>query len=49
LLSDWRTDLDQRQRHTEVGWLSLNDGDNDLTRFLAHLVAALPDSMSTRL
>ena len=41
LLSDWLTDLDQRQEHTRVGWLSLDDGDNDLTRFVAHLVAAL--------
>ena len=41
LLSDWLTDLDQRQEHTRVGWLSLDDGDNDLTRFMAHLVAAL--------
>jgi ATP/maltotriose-dependent transcriptional regulator MalT len=41
LLSDWLTDLDQRQRHTRLGWLSLDDGDNDLTRFVAHLVAAL--------
>jgi LuxR family transcriptional regulator, maltose regulon positive regulatory protein len=32
--------LDQHQRHTRVGWLSLDDGDNDLTRFIAHLVAA---------
>ena len=41
LLSDWLTDLDQRQEDTRVGWLSLDDGDNDLTRFVAHLVAAL--------
>jgi LuxR family transcriptional regulator, maltose regulon positive regulatory protein len=41
LLSDWLADLDQRQRHTRVGWLSVDDGDNDLTRFVAHLVAAL--------
>ena len=33
LLSDWLTDLDQRQRLTRVGWLFLDDGDNDLTRF----------------
>ena len=26
-----------------VAWLSLDDGDNDLRRFLAHLVAALPE------
>jgi LuxR family transcriptional regulator, maltose regulon positive regulatory protein len=41
LLSDWLTNLDQRQSHTRAGWLSLDDGDNDLTRFVAHLVAAL--------
>ena len=41
LLSDWLTHLDQRQPHTRVGWLSLDDGDNDLTRLLTHLVAAL--------
>jgi LuxR family maltose regulon positive regulatory protein len=41
LLSDWLTDLNQRQKNTRVGWLSLDDGDNDLTRFMAHLVAAL--------
>jgi LuxR family transcriptional regulator, maltose regulon positive regulatory protein len=41
LLGDWLTDLDQRQPDARVGWLSLDDGDNDLTRFMAHLVAAL--------
>ena len=41
LLSDWLAELDQRQGNTGVGWLSLDDGDNDLTRFMAHLVAAL--------
>ena len=41
VLSDWLADLDQRQRHTGIGWLSLDDDDNDLTRFLAYLVAAL--------
>jgi LuxR family transcriptional regulator, maltose regulon positive regulatory protein len=41
MLSDWLTGLDQRQGHTRVGWLSLDDGDNDLTRFMAHLVAVL--------
>ena len=41
LLVDWLSDLDQRQANTRVGWLSLDDGDNDLTRFMAHLVAAL--------
>ena len=50
LLSEWLTDLDQQQSHMRLGWLSLDDGDNDSARFMAHLVAALtaPDSMSTR-
>ena len=41
LLGDWLSDLDQRQANVRVGWLSLDDGDNDLTRFMAPLVAAL--------
>jgi LuxR family transcriptional regulator, maltose regulon positive regulatory protein len=41
LLGDWLAELDRRQRHTRVGWLSLDENDNDLTRFVAHLVAAL--------
>jgi LuxR family maltose regulon positive regulatory protein len=36
-VSDW---LARRHSDTRVGWLSVDDGDNDLTRFLAHLVAA---------
>ena len=41
VLSDWLTHLDQRQVHPRVGWLSLDEGDNDLTRFFTHLLAAL--------
>ena len=41
LLSDWIAHLEQHQSHTRVGWLSLDDGDNDLTRLLTHLLAAL--------
>ncbi len=41
LLGDWLTNLDELESHTRVGWLSLDDGDNDLTRFATHLVAAL--------
>ena len=41
LLGDWLTELDELGRLTRVGWLSLDDGDNDLTRFATHLVAAL--------
>ena len=43
LLGDWVADLDQ-QSSARVGWLSLDDGDNDLRRFLAHLVAALREA-----
>ena len=38
LLVDWLANVEQ-QGHTRVGWLSLDNGDNDLRRFLAHLVA----------
>jgi LuxR family maltose regulon positive regulatory protein len=41
VLSDWLAHLDQHQSQTRVGWLSLDDGDNDLTRLLTHVVAAL--------
>ena len=41
LLSDWLSHLEQSQRLTRLAWLSLDDGDNDVTRFLTHLVAAL--------
>ena len=40
-LSDWLADLVQRESPARVGWLSLDGGDNDLTRLLTHLVAAL--------
>jgi LuxR family transcriptional regulator, maltose regulon positive regulatory protein len=40
LLTDWLADLSQRRRNTGIGWLSLDDGDNDLPRFMAHLAAA---------
>ncbi len=41
VLSDWLIHLDQHPAHPQLAWLSLDEGDNDLTRFLAHLVAAL--------
>ena len=49
LLSDWLAELDQRQGN-RVGWLSLDDGDNDLTRFWSPWwrPCRLPISMSTR-
>ena len=36
ILSEWIAECDR-----PVAWLSLDDGDNELPRFLAHLVAAL--------
>ncbi|TWD81148.1 LuxR family maltose regulon positive regulatory protein [Kribbella amoyensis] len=41
LLADWLAGLDQRRPEARVGWVSLDDGDNDLTRLLAHVIAAL--------
>ena len=41
VLGDWLAHLDQHQMHPRVGWLSLDEGDNDLTRLFTHLVAAL--------
>jgi LuxR family transcriptional regulator, maltose regulon positive regulatory protein len=41
LLGDWLSHLDRLQRPTRVAWLSLDEDDNDRTRFLTHLTAAL--------
>jgi LuxR family maltose regulon positive regulatory protein len=41
VLSDWLAHLAQHQPHTRVGWLSLDDADNDLTRLMTHLLASL--------
>jgi len=41
LVGDWLARLDRDQPNVRLGWLSLDDGDNDLTRLLTHLVAAL--------
>jgi LuxR family maltose regulon positive regulatory protein len=40
-VSDWLADIPQRRPHVRVGWLSLDAADNDLTRFMTHLAAAL--------
>ena len=40
-LSDWLAHLDERPANIRVGWLSLDVADNDLSRFLTHLIAAL--------
>ena len=40
-VSHWLRGLQQYHSGVEVGWLSLDEGDNDLTRFLAHMIAAL--------
>ena len=41
VLGDWLALLEERHTSTRVAWLSLDDGDNDLTRLLTHLVAAV--------
>jgi LuxR family maltose regulon positive regulatory protein len=38
LLSEWIASLDPR---TRIAWVSLDEGDNDLARFLSYLIAAL--------
>ncbi len=41
LLSDWPSQRDPSSSPTRVSWLSLDDGDNDIPRFLTHVVADL--------
>jgi LuxR family maltose regulon positive regulatory protein len=41
VLSDWVAALSAEHPDARVGWLSLDEGDNDLARLLAHLAAAL--------
>jgi LuxR family maltose regulon positive regulatory protein len=41
LLSDWLAHLGESRPDVRPAWLSLDDGDNDLARLLAHLAAAL--------
>jgi LuxR family maltose regulon positive regulatory protein len=41
VLSDWVARLGERDAPVHTAWLSLDDGDNDLTRLLSHLVASL--------
>jgi len=41
LVRDWIAHTQQRQASTGVAWMSFDDGDNDPTRLLTHLVAAL--------
>jgi LuxR family maltose regulon positive regulatory protein len=41
LLGDWLEHLAQRSVVARVAWVSLDEGDNDVARLLAHVVAAL--------
>ena len=40
VLSDWVAGLGETDSRARTAWLSLDEGDNDLTRLLTHLVAA---------
>ncbi len=41
LLSGWNVDRERLDPKVRVAWLSLDEGDNDLTRFLTYAIAAL--------
>jgi LuxR family transcriptional regulator, maltose regulon positive regulatory protein len=41
LISDWLSHVKSRSAETRIGWLSLDEDDNDLSRLLIHLTAAL--------
>ena len=41
LLTGWLAGLADQEPRVRAGWLSLDAGDNDLVRFLTHVVAAL--------
>jgi LuxR family maltose regulon positive regulatory protein len=41
LLSEWVAGNEQTELKVRLAWLSLDEGDNDLTRFLTYFVAAL--------
>src|SRR5512136_776369 len=41
LLSEWVAGCGRREPKVRAAWLSLDEGDNDPTRFLTYLVAAL--------
>ena len=41
LLSEWIADAQRRDPRVRVGWLSLDESDNDPSRFLTYLVSAL--------
>lgn len=47
LVSEWAAHNQQPEPKVRVAWLSLDEGDNELTRFLAYLVAALQTVVPT--
>jgi LuxR family maltose regulon positive regulatory protein len=47
LLSEWIHRRDAQAPPLQVAWLSLDEGDNDLTRFLAYLLSALQAGLHT--
>ncbi len=47
LLSEWIGEVRRRDPNVRVAWLSLDERDNDLSRFLTYLVAALQSADPT--
>lgn len=41
ILSEWIADILAREPDTRIGWVSLDEGDNDPARFLAYVLGAL--------
>ncbi len=41
LVSDWAIGCGRRESQIRIAWLSLDESDNDLTRFLSYVIAAL--------
>lgn len=43
LAADWLAELSAKEPAPKIAWLSLEDGDNELIRFLSYLIAALQE------
>jgi LuxR family transcriptional regulator, maltose regulon positive regulatory protein len=47
LLSEWVADCERLEPKLRIAWLSLDEGDNDLPRFLTYFIAALQTMETT--